>query len=127
MMMNNYIDPTRPLIDLHRHLDGSVRLETILELGLQHNLPLPAQDVAGLRPFVQVTSPEPDIVAFFKKFKWQVGILVDEATVEVENIHTQMKTPVTASPMKTSKTPATKGSTISSSALAPGLWLNHIV
>ena len=24
------IDPTFPLIDLHRHLDGSVRLETIL-------------------------------------------------------------------------------------------------
>ena len=76
-MSKNYIDPTLPLIDLHRHLDGSVRLETILDLGLKHNLPLPATDVEGLRPFTQVTTPEPDIVAFFKKFEWQVGILVD--------------------------------------------------
>ena len=26
------IDPGLPLIDLHRHLDGNVRLETILDL-----------------------------------------------------------------------------------------------
>ncbi len=71
------IRPDLPLIDLHRHLDGSVRLETILEVGLQHNLPLPARDLVGLRPFVQVTTPEPDILAFFAKFEWQVGILVN--------------------------------------------------
>lgn len=66
-----------PLIDLHRHLDGSVRLETILELGLKHNLPLPADDLEGLRPYVQVMEPQPGILSFFEKFKWQVGILVD--------------------------------------------------
>ena len=71
------IRPDLPLIDLHRHLDGSVRLETILEVGLQHNLPLPARDLEGLRPFVQVTTPEPDLLAFFAKFEWPVGILVD--------------------------------------------------
>ena len=71
------IRPDFPLVDLHRHLDGSVRLETILEVGLQHNLPLPAKDLEGLRPFVQVTTPEPDILAFFAKFEWQVGILVN--------------------------------------------------
>jgi adenosine deaminase len=72
------IRPDLPLIELHRHLDGSVRLETILEVGLQHNLPLPARDLEGLRPFVQVTTPEPDILAFFAKFEWQVGILVND-------------------------------------------------
>ena len=36
------IDATLPLIDLHRHLDGTVRLETILDLARRHNLPLPA-------------------------------------------------------------------------------------
>ena len=76
-IMNNYIDPNLPLIDLHRHLDGSVRLETILGLGRQHNLPLPAYDLEGLRPFVQVTTPVPGILAFFEKFKWQIGVLVD--------------------------------------------------
>ncbi|MAU02118.1 MAG: adenosine deaminase [Anaerolineaceae bacterium] len=71
------IRPDLPLLDLHRHLDGSVRLETILEVGLQHNLPLPARDLEGLRPYVQVTTPQPDILAFFAKFEWQVGILVN--------------------------------------------------
>ena len=71
------IHPNLPLIDLHRHLDGSVRLETILDVGLQHNLPLPAKDLEGLRPFVQVTTPVPGILEFFTKFEWQVGILVN--------------------------------------------------
>ncbi len=66
-----------PLIDLHRHLDGSVRLQTILELGRQHNLPLPAWEVEGLRAHVQVTDPQPGVMAFLSKFKWMVGILID--------------------------------------------------
>lgn len=66
-----------PLIDLHRHLDGSIRLETILELGRQHDLPLPAFDLEGLRPHVQVTEPQPGVMAFIAKFEWMVGVLVD--------------------------------------------------
>jgi adenosine deaminase len=49
------IDSAIPLIDLHHHLDGSLRLETILDLGLKHNLPLPRHHLEGLRPFVQVS------------------------------------------------------------------------
>jgi adenosine deaminase len=71
------IDPEFPLIDLHRHLDGSVRLETILDLGRKHNLPLPAWDIEALRPHVQVTKPTPGLMAYIAKFKWMVGVLVD--------------------------------------------------
>ena len=77
------IDETFPLIDLHRHLDGNVRLETILDLGRQHNLPLPAWDLEGLRPYVQVTnSPSgdtslPGVMAFIAKFEWMTRVLVD--------------------------------------------------
>ncbi len=71
------IDPNFPLIDLHRHLDGNVRLETILDLGRQHGLRLPAWDVEGLRPHVQITEPRPGVMAFIEKFKWMVGALVD--------------------------------------------------
>ncbi|MBN1657208.1 MAG: adenosine deaminase [Anaerolineae bacterium] len=77
------IDPTLPLIDLHRHLDGNVRLETILDLGQKHGLPLPAHDLEGLRPHVQVTrgSPAdarvPGVMAFIAKFEWMVRVLVD--------------------------------------------------
>jgi adenosine deaminase len=77
------IDPALPLIDLHRHLDGSVRLETILDLGRKHNLPLPANDVEGLRPYVQVVESAPGdaalpgVMAFIAKFEWMTRILVD--------------------------------------------------
>jgi adenosine deaminase len=76
------IDPTIPLIDLHRHLDGNVRLQTILDLGLEYNLPLPARDLEGLRPYVQVTSSEEGtavegVMAFIAKFKWMMGVLVN--------------------------------------------------
>jgi len=71
------IDLSIPLVELHRHLDGNVRLQTILDLGRKHNLPLPAWDLEGLRPYVQVNGPQPGVMAFIARFKWQVGILVD--------------------------------------------------
>ncbi len=77
MTQQEYIDRKFPLIDLHHHLDGSVRLETILDLGLKHNLPLPATTLEGLRPFVQVSTPQPGVMAFIEKFQWMTGVLVD--------------------------------------------------
>ncbi len=77
MMIKHWIDPNFPLIDLHRHLDGNVRLETILELGRQHNLPLPAWDVEGLRPYIQVSDPQIGVMAFIAKFKWLTAVMVD--------------------------------------------------
>ena len=71
------IDPTLPLIDLHRHLDGNVRLETILDLSRQHGLPLPVWDVEGLRPFIQVTEPQPGVMAFIAKMRWMTDVLVN--------------------------------------------------
>lgn len=71
------IDPTLPLIDLHRHLEGNIRLETILDLGRQNNLPLPAWDVEGLRPHVQITKLQPGVMAFIARFKWAIEILVN--------------------------------------------------
>ncbi len=76
------IDPTVPLIELHRHLDGNVRLETILDLSRKHNLPLPASDIEGLRPHVQVTSPQPGVMAFIARFQWQVGVMVEYEAIQ---------------------------------------------
>ena len=66
-----------PLIDLHRHLDGNVRLQTVLDLGRQHNIHLPAWDLESLRPYVQITEPKPTIMDFIAKFQWPMAVLVD--------------------------------------------------
>src|SRR5262245_27701843 len=47
-----------PKTDLHLHLDGSVRPETILELAEKLKVPLPAEDEESLRHYVQKTPEE---------------------------------------------------------------------
>lgn len=44
------INPHIPLTDIHRHLDGNIRPQTILELGRQFTIDLPGHDLASLRP-----------------------------------------------------------------------------
>ncbi len=77
MKRSAYIDPNFPLVELHRHLDGNVRLATILDIGLRYNLGLPADTLEGLRPYVQVVEPKPSILDFFKKFEWLTKAMVD--------------------------------------------------
>ncbi|NIF23579.1 adenosine deaminase [Candidatus Pantoea multigeneris] len=69
------IDPRLPLTDIHRHLDGNIRAATILDLGRAFNLALPADTLEGLRPHVQVTENEPDLVSFLSKLDWGVKVL----------------------------------------------------
>ena len=71
------IDPDLPLVELHRHLDGSIRLETILELADQHGIALPANDVTGLAPYVHVDESAPGLMAFLDRFEHMTAVLVD--------------------------------------------------
>ena len=72
------IDHSLPLVDLHRHLDGSIRLQTILELADQHNIALPANTLTGLAPYVYINDNEPGLMAFIARFKYLIEVLVDE-------------------------------------------------
>lgn len=67
----------KPLVELHRHLDGNIRLQTILDLARQHDIPLPADTVEGLRPFVQVTGAVCGVMAFIARFEWMQRVMVD--------------------------------------------------
>lgn len=66
-----------PLTDLHRHLDGNIRIQTILELGQQFGMALPGHDIESLRPHVQIVEAEPSLVAFLSKLDWGVAVLGD--------------------------------------------------
>ena len=71
------IDKSFPLCELHRHLDGSIRLQTILELADQHGIVLPANDLEGLAPYIHVDEAAPGLMAFLARFEHMTGVLVD--------------------------------------------------
>ncbi|NIM69662.1 MAG: adenosine deaminase [Xanthomonadales bacterium] len=71
------IDPALPLCELHRHLDGSIRLQTILELADQHGISLPADDAEGLAPYVHIDESAPGLMAFIARFQYLSEVLVD--------------------------------------------------
>lgn len=58
-----------PKIDLHRHLEGSLRLSTLSEIAHEHGVDLPSLSLEELRPYVQVIDDPPDFINFLAKFK----------------------------------------------------------
>ncbi|MGC9397918.1 MAG: adenosine deaminase [Anaerolineae bacterium] len=58
-----------PKIDLHRHLEGSLRLRTLADIAVEHGIDLPSYDIEQLRPYVQFTDDAPNYRGFLEKFK----------------------------------------------------------
>jgi adenosine deaminase len=58
-------------------MDGSIRLETILDLADQHGIALPANDVSGLAPYVHIDESAPGLMAFIERFEHMTAVLVD--------------------------------------------------
>ena len=69
------LDPALPAIDLHRHLDGNVRLQTILDLGRKYGIALPGSTLDELRPHVVVTETMPDLVSWLAKLHWMTAVV----------------------------------------------------
>ncbi|MFQ5577024.1 MAG: adenosine deaminase [Anaerolineae bacterium] len=57
-----------PKIDLHRHLEGSLRLSTLAEIAREHGVDMQALDMEELRPLVQMVDDEPNFQTFLAKF-----------------------------------------------------------
>jgi len=64
-----------PKTDLHVHLDGSLRLETILDLAERQQIRLPSDDLEGLRPFVQVGEGCKSLVEYLKAFDVTLSVM----------------------------------------------------
>jgi adenosine deaminase len=58
-----------PKIDLHRHMEGCLRLETLAEVAREHGVNLPSYDIEELRPYVQFTDDVPDFNNFMGKME----------------------------------------------------------
>jgi adenosine deaminase len=64
-----------PKVELHRHLDGSVRLSTILDLARKHGLDVGAGTVSELRRIATVTEPMKDLGAVLACFQTTQRVL----------------------------------------------------
>lgn len=64
-----------PKTDLHVHLDGSLRLETIIDLAKRHNVKLPSMDPAELRRIMHLGENCGSLVEYLKAFDVTLQVL----------------------------------------------------
>lgn len=57
-----------PKVELHRHLDGSIRQDTIIEISKAHNLDIDISDPAKLKKQSTVTEPMQDLATVLAAF-----------------------------------------------------------
>ena len=70
-----------PKTDLHLHLDGSLRLSTLIELAKANGVELPAYDEQGLRRLV-FKSQYADLPEYLKGFMYTTAVLQTESALE---------------------------------------------
>ncbi|MBN2408018.1 MAG: adenosine deaminase [Elusimicrobia bacterium] len=71
-----------PKVDLHCHLDGSIRTATILDLAKKQNYRLPASTVEELRPYVRVPLDCKSLGDFLKRFEVFYPLLTNSSAME---------------------------------------------
>lgn len=71
-----------PKVDLHCHLDGSVRTETIIELAKKQNIKLPTENIDELKRYVQVSPDCRSLTEFLKAFEFFYPLLKNPYAVE---------------------------------------------
>ena len=64
-----------PKTDLHVHLDGSLRIPTILELARDQGVQLPGDTVETLRPFVEMGEDCASLVEYLKAFDVTLAVM----------------------------------------------------
>ena len=70
-----------PKTDLHLHLDGSLRLPTLIDLARENGVKLPADDEEGLRRLV-FKSQYADLPDYLKGFAYTTAVLQTPAALE---------------------------------------------
>jgi adenosine deaminase len=67
-----------PKTDLHVHLDGSLRVETILEIAAEQGIELPASDVPGLRKALHAGENTGSLVKYLEAFDITLRVMQTE-------------------------------------------------
>lgn len=70
-----------PKTDLHLHLDGSLRLETLIELAKERGVELPSMEREGLKELV-FKEGYADLVEYLRGFQYTCGVMTDAEALE---------------------------------------------
>lgn len=71
-----------PKTDLHVHLDGSLRPETIWELAERDEVELPFDSVEAIRAYFAQELPERDLVSYLDRFDVTTAVMQTESAIE---------------------------------------------
>ncbi|HEX6272658.1 MAG TPA: adenosine deaminase [Polyangiaceae bacterium] len=71
-----------PKTDLHVHLDGSLRLQTILDLAREERIDLPANDEVGLRAAIGCGNQFGSLVEYLRGFDITLRVMQTEEALE---------------------------------------------
>jgi len=71
-----------PKVDLHRHLEGSLRLQTLSDIAQEHGIDLPGYDIEYLRRFATVGEDPYGFQRFLGIFSFLRGFYTSQEAVE---------------------------------------------
>ncbi len=71
-----------PKIDLHCHLDGSVRPQTIIDLARQQNLSLPSENIDEIQALMVAPETCPNLDEYLKRFELPLSVMQTADAIE---------------------------------------------
>jgi adenosine deaminase len=71
-----------PKIDLHCHLDGSVRPQTIIDIAEQQGLPLPSDDIEQIKSLMIAPETCQNLDEYLMRFELPLSVMQTQANIE---------------------------------------------